>query len=291
MNVFGAQKFAVRIDVDPRELASRQIGIDQVAQAVQQANVNRPTGTLAGPDQSFVVQTNGQLMIADDYRPVVVAYRNGAPVRLVEVANVYDGVENDKTASWYNGARTIFVSIQRQPGTNTVEIVDAIKALLPQLQAQLPASVTVALRSDRSASIRESVDDVKFTLMLTIVLVVLVIFLFLRNVSATIIPSLALPVSDRRHVRGDVCLRLQPRQPVADGADALGRLRRRRRDRHAREHRAAHGDGQAPAAGGVRWAREDRLHHRLDDALARRGLHSRCCSWAASSAACCTSSR
>jgi HAE1 family hydrophobic/amphiphilic exporter-1 len=195
VNVFGAQKFAVRIDVDPTQLAARQIGIDQVAQAVATANVNRPTGTLYGPQRNFVVQTSGQLMLADEYRPIPVAYRNGSPVRLSEVANVYDGVENPRNASWFNGTPTIYLAIARQPGTNTVQVVDAIKALLPELQAQLPAALQLAIRSDRSVSIRESVHDVKFTLILTVFLVVMVIFLFLRNLSATIIPSLALPFS------------------------------------------------------------------------------------------------
>jgi HAE1 family hydrophobic/amphiphilic exporter-1 len=195
VNVFGAQKFAVRIDVDPTQLAARQIGIDQVAQAVAGANVNRPTGTLYGPERNFVVETAGQLMAADEYRPIVVAYRNGSPVRLSEVANVYDGVENPRNASWYNGTPTIYLAIARQPGTNTVEVVDRIKALLPELQAQLPAALQLDIRSDRSVSIRESVHDVKFTLILTVFLVVMVIFLFLRNLSATIIPSLALPFS------------------------------------------------------------------------------------------------
>ena len=195
VNVFGAQKFSVRIDVDPTQLASRQIGIDQVAQAIAGANVNRPTGTLYGPKRNFVVQTSGQLMSAEEYRPIPVAYRNGSPVRLSEVANVYDGVENPRNASWYNGTPTIYLAISRQPGTNTVQVVDAIKALLPELQKQLPAALELGIRSDRSVSIRESVDDVKFTLVLTVCLVVMVIFLFLRNISATIIPSLALPFS------------------------------------------------------------------------------------------------
>jgi HAE1 family hydrophobic/amphiphilic exporter-1 len=195
VNIAGAQKFAVRIDLDPRELTSRQIGIDQVAQAVQQANSNLPTGTLAGPQQSFVVEANGKLMSAAAYKPVVVAYRNGSPVRLSEVARVFDGVENDKTGAHQRQQRVVFVSIQRQPGANTVQIIDSIRALLPALRAQLPASVTLDVRSDRSRSIRESVADVKFTLVLTMALVVLVIFIFLRNVSATVIPSLALPVS------------------------------------------------------------------------------------------------
>jgi HAE1 family hydrophobic/amphiphilic exporter-1 len=195
VNVFGAQKFAVRIDVDPTQLASRQIGIDEIAQAVSQANVNRPTGTLYGPNRNYVVQTSGQLMEASGYQQIPIAYRNGSPVRLNEVANVYDGVENPRDASWFNGMPTIYLAIARQPGTNTVQVVDAIKELLPQLQAQLPASLELGIRSDRSVSIRESVDDVKFTLQLTVFLVVLVIFLFLRNLSATIIPSLALPFS------------------------------------------------------------------------------------------------
>jgi len=195
VNVFGSQKYAVRIDVDPMQLATRQIGIDQVAQAISSSNVNRPTGTLYGPQRNFVVEASGQLMDAQAYRPVVVAYRNGSPVRLSEVANVYDGVENPRNGGWFNGIPTVYLAIQRQPGTNTVEVVDSIKALLPQLQAQLPAALSLGIRSDRSVSIRESVHDVKFTLVLTVVLVVLVIFLFLRNLSATIIPSLALPFS------------------------------------------------------------------------------------------------
>ena len=147
VNLNGAQKVAVRIDLDPRELAARQIGIDQVATAVQQANSNRATGTLAGSDQSFVVQANGRLMSAKDYKPVVVAYKNGSPVRLYELANVFDGVENDKIAAWYNGTRTVFISIQRQPGSNVVELVDRVKELLPQLQSQMPASVKIGIRN------------------------------------------------------------------------------------------------------------------------------------------------
>ena len=194
VNIFGSQKYAVRIDVDPRQLASRGIGIDELASSVQNANVNMPTGTIFG-DRTFVVKTNGQLMQASAYGPAIIAYRNGYPVRLDEVAHVYDGVENDRSASWQNRDRCIYLSVQKQPGTNVVQIVDAIKALLPGIHAQLPASVSLDVRSDRSASIRESVHDVKLTLLATVVLVVLVIFIFLRNVSATVIPSLALPAS------------------------------------------------------------------------------------------------
>jgi len=194
VNVFGSQKFAVRVDVDPRELAARSIGIDDVASAIQNANSNLPTGTIYG-EKTFVVQTNGQLMRGSAYGPTIIAYRAGNPVRLDEVAHVYDGVENDKVASWQNGERCIYLAIQKQPGVNVVQTVDAIKALLPAMQAQLPASVKFDIRNDRSLTIKESVHDVKLTLLITVVLVVLVIFLFLRNLSATIIPSLALPGS------------------------------------------------------------------------------------------------
>jgi len=195
VSIFGAQKFAVRIDVDPRQLAAHELDFDQLASAVGRGSVNRPTGTLYGPDRTFAVKSDGQLINAEGFQHLIVAYRNGRPIRLEEVAHVYDGVENDKTASWYNDARTIYLAVQRQPGTNTVEIVDSIRAQLPLLQAQLPAALRLVIRSDRSQSIRESVHDIKFTLVLTVALVVMVIFLFLRNLSATIIPSLALPAS------------------------------------------------------------------------------------------------
>jgi HAE1 family hydrophobic/amphiphilic exporter-1 len=195
VSVFGSQKYAVRVQADPLALASRGITMSDLQTAIQQGNVNLPTGTLDGTHQSYTLQANGQLTDADAFRSLIVAYRNGAPVRLDEVANVADSVQNDKTASWFNDSRAIILAIQRQPGTNTIEVVDSIKALLPSFQAQLPAAVNMGIRYDRSASIRASVSDVKFTLLLTIALVVLVIFLFLRNVRATIIPSLAVPMS------------------------------------------------------------------------------------------------
>ena len=193
--VFGAQKYAVRVQVDPRLLASRGIGIDEVQKAVEQGNVNLPTGTLYGHHQAFTVQASGQLKEAAAYRPLIVAYRNGSPVRLQELGRVIDSVQNDKVASWFVGTRSIMLAIQRQPGTNTVAVVDSIKKLLPAFRAQLPAGVNLDVLFDRSVSIRASVSDVKFTLVLTVCLVVMVIFLFLRNLSATMIPSLALPMS------------------------------------------------------------------------------------------------
>ena len=195
VQVYGSQKYAVRVQLNPRALASRGIGIDEVAGAVARANVNLPTGTLEGASQAFTIQSTGQLLDAKAYRPVIVAYRGGAPVRLQELGNVIDSVENDKVASWFKDTRAIVLAIQRQPGTNTVEVVDSIKKLMPTFRQQMPASVNLDILFDRSESIRDSVHDVQFTLVLTVCLVVLVIFLFLRNLSATVIPSLALPMS------------------------------------------------------------------------------------------------
>ena len=195
VQIFGAQKYAVRAQLEPKALAARSIGIDEVASAIQRGNVNLPTGTLSGTHQAFTIEASGKLNNAEAYRPLIVAYRNGSPVRLGELGKVIDSVENNKIASWYNNERNIGLAIYRQPGTNTVEVVDSIRQLLPGIRSQMPGSINLNILFDRSLSIRESVDDVKFTLFLTICLVVLVIFLFLRNISATIIPSLALPMS------------------------------------------------------------------------------------------------
>jgi HAE1 family hydrophobic/amphiphilic exporter-1 len=195
VQVLGSQKYAVRVQLDPKALASRGIGIDEVAEAIGRQNSNLPTGTLFGQHRAYTVETNGQLANAASFRPVVVAYRNGAPVRLGELGRVVDGVENDKLAAWYNDQRSILLAIQRQPGTNTIEVVDSIKKLLPTFRAQVPPGISIEILYDRSQSIRESVDNVQFTLVLALALVVLVIFLFLRNLSATLIPSLSLPMS------------------------------------------------------------------------------------------------
>jgi HAE1 family hydrophobic/amphiphilic exporter-1 len=195
VQVFGAQKYAVRIQLDPKELASRGIGINQVAEAVGKANVNLPTGTLYGAQQAFTVQASGQLTNAEPYRSVIVTYRDGHPVRLGDIGSVYDSVENNKVAAWYINQRSIILAVQRQPGTNTVEVARDVKKLLPTFQSQLPASVSLHILYDASVSIEESVNDVKFTLLFTLALVVLVIFLFLRRLSYTVIPSLAMPMS------------------------------------------------------------------------------------------------
>src|ERR687885_65199 len=195
VQVYGSQKYAVRIYLDPQSLSAKGLGVDEVGTAIAQGNANLPTGTLYGQQQNYTIQANGQLNNAEAYRSLVVANRNGTPVQLGELGRVVDSVENDKVASWYNGTRSIVLAVQRQPGTNTVEVVREIKKILPTFQKQIPAAVNMEILFDRSQPIQESVNDVQFTLVLTICLVVLVIFLFLRNISATVIPSLAVPLS------------------------------------------------------------------------------------------------
>ncbi|MBS1873808.1 MAG: efflux RND transporter permease subunit [Acidobacteria bacterium] len=199
VQVFGSQKYSVHVQVDPNILASRKIGIDEVENAVRKQNVNIPTGVLYGPDKMLTVQATGQLTSADQYLPVIVTYRNGAPVRLGELGAVIDGVEDPRTASWFNTAkrndRAIVLAVQKQPGTNTMEVTDRIKELLPTFRSQIPPTVALEILYDRSDTIHESYNDIQFTMVLTLCLVVMVIFLFLRNLPATIIPSLALPFS------------------------------------------------------------------------------------------------
>jgi hydrophobic/amphiphilic exporter-1 (mainly G- bacteria), HAE1 family len=195
VQVFGSQKYAVRVQVDPNLLASRGIGIDDVQNAIRNANVNMPTGTLDGTDKSYTIQAAGQLLTADAYKGVIVAYRNGHPVRLDELGDVLDSVQNDKSAAWFVNKRGMILAVQRQPGTNTVAVANAVRAILPSFREKLPASVEMQVLFDRSESIQASVLDVKRTLFIALALVVLVIFLFLRNLSATVIPSLALPMS------------------------------------------------------------------------------------------------
>ena len=199
VQIFGSQKYAVRIEIDPYALASKGIGIDEISTAIGKSNVNLPLGTLSGPQSTSTIQANGQLMEAKQFMPLIVAYRNGQPVRLQELGTVKDSVENDKVAAWYatptSRDRSIILAIQRQPGTNTVKVADAIKKILPAFRDKLPASVSLEVLRDSSIPIKESAHDVQFTLYLTLALVVLVIFLFLRNISATVIPSLTLPVS------------------------------------------------------------------------------------------------
>ncbi|PWC42349.1 efflux RND transporter permease subunit [Azospirillum sp. TSO22-1] len=195
VQIYGSQKYAVRVQIDPDALSARGIGIDEVQKAMASANANTPVGTLSGVRQQLVLAANPQLPNAEAFRDLIIAFRNGAPVRMGDVATVLDSVENTRIANWYNGTRAITLAVQRQPDANTVEVVDRVRALLPAFKQQLPPSVEIGVTNDRSQSIREAVEDVQFTLALTIGLVIMVIFLFLRKLSATLIPALAVPIS------------------------------------------------------------------------------------------------
>src|SRR5258708_5241605 len=192
VQVLGAQKYAVHIQMDPHAMAAKQVGINEVETALKAWNVNLPAGTINGPRRAFTLQASGQLMAAAAYRPLIVSYRKGSPVRLEELGTVKDGVEDERTASWLysdEGAEpSVVLGIQRQPGTNTMEVAKGVKDLLPLIKSELPPSVNMKTLYDRSDTIKESFDDVKFTMVLTLGLIVMVIFMFLRNVSATIIP-------------------------------------------------------------------------------------------------------
>ena len=273
VQIFGEQKFAVRVQLDPKALASRGLGINEVADAVKKENVNLPTGTLYGAHQAFTVQATGQLTTAAAYRPLIVAYRGGQPVRLSDLGQVLNSVSNDKAASWYKTSRAIVLAIQRQPGTNTIEVVDSINKLLPSVRSQIPASVKIVTLYDRSVTIRESVNDVQFTLLLALGLVIMVIFLFLRNFSATVIPSLALPMSIVGHLLRHVPAELQPGQPLLDGPDPVRGVRGGRRHRGAGKYRPAHGDGGGAVRGGHQRLPGDRLHHPLHDPVPGRGVY------------------
>jgi HAE1 family hydrophobic/amphiphilic exporter-1 len=193
--VYGAQKYAVRVQVDPDRLAAYNLGIDEAQQAIASSNTNLPTGRLEGDKQAFTIESNGTLETAAQYRPIVVAWRNGSPVRLEQLGRVVDGVENDKVVAWMNNVRGMILAIQRQPGTNTVDVVDGIRSLLPELRHAIPPAIDLSVAFDASQSIRGSIRDVEFTLLLTLCIVVMVIFLFLRNISATAIPGAAVPFS------------------------------------------------------------------------------------------------
>src|SRR3954449_8011655 len=195
VQIYGTQKFAVRIQLDPNALAARGIGVDEIQTAVASANANTPVGTVTGNAQNLTIQANTQLRNADAFRDIIVAVRNNNPVRLGDVARVIDSVENTEIASWYDGKRALVLAVQRQPDANTVDVVDRVKTMLPKFQEELGPTADIHVMLDRSASIREAVHDVQLTLGLTIVLVVLVIYLFLGRLAATLIPGVAVPIS------------------------------------------------------------------------------------------------
>ena len=195
VSISGGQRPAVRVQANPKALASYGIGLEDLRAAIAAANVNQAKGTFDGPRRAYTIAANDQLLSSSEYRPLIVAYRNGSPVHLSDVADVLDDAENVKQAAWMNDVPAVILNIQRQPGANVIEVVDRVKKLLPQLQSALPASVQVSILTDRTTTIRASVREVQFSLLLSVALVVMVIFLFLRNLAATVIPSVSVPLS------------------------------------------------------------------------------------------------
>jgi multidrug efflux pump len=245
VGISGGQRPAVRIRANPTALAAYGLTLEDVRAAVAAANVNQAKGAFDGPQQARVIDANDQLLSSRDYRPLIVAYRNGGPVHLSDVAQVLDDAENVKQAAWRNDVPAVILNIQRQPGANVIEVVDRVKGLLPQLVGALPSAVQVSVLTDRTTTIRASVRDVQFELMLSVALVVLVIFLFLRSAAATAIPGVAVPLS-LIGTFGVIPPGLQPEQPVADGAHDLDGLRRGRRHRRSGTSRATSRRGQPP---------------------------------------------
>ena len=228
VSVYGSQKYAVRVQLDPRALTAKGLGMDEVSQAIKSANVNQPLGTLYGPNRAYTLADNGQLENAAGYMNLIVAYRDGRPVRLQELGSVLDSVENNKSAAWYvdpqNIQRSIILAVQKQPGSNTVQVAKDVRALVETLQGQIPAAVSLHILYDRSESIQDSVRDVKVTLLLTLVLVVLVIFLFLRNFSATDHSQPGPAHVHHRHVCRHASAELQSGQPLPHGPDPMRRV-------------------------------------------------------------------
>jgi HAE1 family hydrophobic/amphiphilic exporter-1 len=273
VNIFGAKRYAVRVRVRPDALAARNIGLDELSDALRAANVNTPVGTLDGSRQMLTLQANRQLRNAAEFSDLIVSNRGGNPVRLQDVATVEDSVETSKTYANLNGEPSITLAVLRQPGANTVRVVDAVREALPPLQAQLPQSVVLTPVNDRSVSVRAALHDVSLTLLGTIALVVLVMFLFLRRFVATVIPTLALPVSLNGRGRTALGSFVQPRQHLTAGADARGRTGGRRRDCDAREHHATRRERRTAVSGGTAWIARSGIHDHFDLVVARCGLY------------------
>jgi HAE1 family hydrophobic/amphiphilic exporter-1 len=291
VNVFGGQKYALRVRINPEAIASRGISLAEVNQVVAQATSNTPLGIIAGPKQNLTIDMGSQQADAKKYQDLIVAWRNGAPIKLTDIAIVENGVENERIAGWYNDTRAINLAIYRQPDANTIDVVDAVKRRLPEFRASVPGAISLEVLMDRSVSIRNSVSAVQRTLLEAVVLVVLVIFLFLRSGRATFIPALAVPLSivgtfAAMYLLGYsinnmtlLALTLSVGFVVDDAIVMLENI--------LSLHRAGH----AAIQGGADGRAGNRLHDRLDDSLAGLRVHSRCCSWAASSAAYSASSR
>ncbi len=274
VSVGGEQHPSVRIQFNPAQLAANGLDLEDVRTALTNVSVDQPKGTLYGQARAFTLQTNDQILKPQDWNNQIIAWRNGGPIRVSDVGQAAVGPQDITLKGWVNLHRGIILAIERLPGANVIQTVEAVKAALPQLQASIPSAIKISVISDRTTTIRASVADVQFTLMLTIGLVVMVIFLFLRSVWPTVIPAIAVPVSIVGTFGGHVRVRLQFGQFVADGTVDCGGLRRRRRDRDGREHRPAYRDGQEADAGRPGWGGRDRFHHSLDLHFIGGGVHS-----------------
>ena len=247
----GQQKPAVRIQIDPAKLVAKGLSLEDVRSQIAITTVDSPKGNIDGATRAYTIYANDQLLDAKDWNDVIIAYRNGGPLRIRDIGQAVAGPEDAKQAAWANGKRGVFLVVFKQPGANVIETVDKIKATLPRLVAAIPPAIKIEVISDRTQTIRAAVEDVQFTLLLTIALVVMVIFLFLRSFWATVIPTHHGAAGAARRLRADVGVRLYARQSVADGADHRGRLRGRRRHRDAGEHHPPHRGGREADGGGA----------------------------------------
>jgi multidrug efflux pump subunit AcrB len=287
--IFGSQKFAVRVRADLDQLAVRGLTLQELQTAVVNANSSKPVGSIADQKQNAILEATGPINRAADYMPVIVTWQNGAPVRISDVATAIDSVENDKVASWLDGTRAIVMGVYRQPDANTVEVVDRVKAIIPQIQAELPAGVEIHLLADRSKPIREAIADVEFTLALAALLVIVAIYFFLRSFRATMIPAIALPISVIGTFAGMylcghsidnislLALTLAVGFVVDDAIVMLENIVR---------HIEA---GEKPMEAALKGSREVGFTI-VSMTLSLVAVFIPCCSWAASSAACSTSS-
>ncbi len=238
--VGGQQTPAIRVQVDPAKLASMGMTLEDVRNVLTNVTVDDPKGSIDGPHQSYTIYANDQLTTAAPYNDVIIGYRNGGPIRIRDIGRAVSGPQNRELAAWTNGKRSILLLVFKEPNANVIKTADGVKGSLQRLRADIPSDIHLNVVSDRTLTIRASVSDVEFTLMIAVCLVVMVIFLFLRNIWATVIPSVTIPVALGRHAGDDVPVRLQPRQPVADGTDHRRGVRRGRRHRDAGEHLPPH---------------------------------------------------
>ncbi len=273
VDVSGSSLPAVRVELNPQALANYGIALEDVRAALSSANAHAPKGAIEEDGKNYQIYTNDQASKAQEYQSLIVAYRNGAAVRLSDVAEVNDSVENLRNFGLANGDPAVLVLVTRSPGANIISTIDSILEVLPQLEASIPSDIKVTVVTDRSTTIRASLHDVERTLTIAVVLVIVVVFLFLRDPRAGLIPTVAVPVSLLGTIGVMWLLGLQPRQSLADGADDLDRLRRRRCDRRAGEHHAPCRSRHVADASDLARRARGRLHRAVDERLARRRLY------------------